>query len=402
MSTVNSSYSQTSAKTDWNVSDDEDENEDVDFKLNELICEGDCQHATDGQTVTKKIKEKVKELFEKLPVKQSTGNPNAHVSWEDFYGPDSEDEYENKGGKRLMVVIQNETFYESHKRIGCTADRKALKKTFKNLGFRVKCFKNLEARQIGKTLQEASKDFIHGEADCFACVILSHGGEFYTNAHERKNMIYGVDESRISVERIMNYFDSQNCPALQGKPRLFFVQACRGKDSDAGENIQLLGKNTSQRETIKEKTQVDAVPSISSEAINDQEISISDSQPILPIAIEEDGRQGRTSGTGPVPEDMDNQLIIMPSPCYTDSLIMFSSPPGHVSYTMTSGSWFIQSLCAEFNNYSNNKPFVHYLTNTCRRIALDFKSLDKEHAKYDDKVVVPCIYSSLTKDLKLV
>ncbi|KAK6187860.1 hypothetical protein SNE40_005793 [Patella caerulea] len=400
-----STYSESLEKTDWNVSDVEDDIEDVDIKLNELSSnECVCQHATDGQTVTQKIKQKVKSLYEKLPMKQSAGNPNTNVILEDFYGPDSEDEYENYGGKRLMLVIQNEIFHKMDNRIGCKADTKALKTTFKKLGFRVKCFKNLEARQIAKTLKEASENFNHGEADCFACVILSHGDEFYTSLRERKNMIYGIDEGRISVERIMNYFDSQNCPALQGKPRLFFIQACRGKDSDAGENIQLLGRTTSQREIIKEETQVDAVPGISSEAINDQETSISDSQPVLPVVEEEGGGQGRTSGTGPgpVPEDMDNQLIIMPSPCYTDSLIMFSSPPGHVSYTMASGSWFIQSLCAEFNKYSINKPFVHYLTNTCRRIAFDFKSLSSVNKKYNDKVVVPCIYSCLTKNIKLV
>lgn len=40
--------------------------------------------------------------------------------------------------------------------------------------------------------------------------------------------VYGVDGQHVPVQYITNYLNGQHCPSLQGKPKLFFIQACGG------------------------------------------------------------------------------------------------------------------------------------------------------------------------------
>ena len=54
---------------------------------------------------------------------------------------------------------------------------------------------------------------------CFVFVVMAHGACGYIFDRERKK----VDISR----DIISQFDAQSCPGLQGKPKLFIIQACR-------------------------------------------------------------------------------------------------------------------------------------------------------------------------------
>ena len=67
-------------------------------------------------------------------------------------------------------------------------------------------------------LRELSK-LNHAPFDCLVVAILSHGVD---------GGIYGTDEQLVKVEDVVKYFDGQNCPTMAGKPKLFFLQACRG------------------------------------------------------------------------------------------------------------------------------------------------------------------------------
>lgn len=52
------------------------------------------------------------------------------------------------------------------------------------------------------------------------CLQVSHNG--FPGA------VYGVDGQHVPVQHITNYLNGQHCPSLQGKPKLFFIQACGG------------------------------------------------------------------------------------------------------------------------------------------------------------------------------
>jgi Caspase domain len=54
----------------------------------------------------------------------------------------------------------------------------------------------------------------HSDADCFVCIILSHGGDGF---------IYGTD-GIIRVSELVDMFKGDECPTLAGKPKMFFIQ----------------------------------------------------------------------------------------------------------------------------------------------------------------------------------
>ena len=58
--------------------------------------------------------------------------------------------------------------------------------------------------------------------DVFAIVLMSHGAKDY---------VYGTDgcqnNNLVSLDKIQEIFDSENCKSLIEKPKLFFIQACQ-------------------------------------------------------------------------------------------------------------------------------------------------------------------------------
>ena len=57
--------------------------------------------------------------------------------------------------------------------------------------------------------------------DCFVFVAMSHGGP---------DAIYGTDGKPVSISHdIINQFDGKNWPKMEGKPKIFLIQACRGQ-----------------------------------------------------------------------------------------------------------------------------------------------------------------------------
>lgn len=76
----------------------------------------------------------------------------------------------------------------------------------------------------------AAKD--HTKLDCFVCCILSHG---------TLGNIYGANGLMVAIKDIMMQFRPDFCPTLTGKPKLFFIQACQGKERLLG--MALLSDN---------------------------------------------------------------------------------------------------------------------------------------------------------------
>lgn len=88
---------------------------------------------------------------------------------------------------------------------------------FNWLGFKVEEHRNKTAAEMKNLLKDVGKTV---DGDCFVCCILSHG---------EKEGVCGTDGALISVDEIREPFNGNNCQRLAGKPKLFFIQACRGK-----------------------------------------------------------------------------------------------------------------------------------------------------------------------------
>lgn len=77
-----------------------------------------------------------------------------------------------------------------------------------------------------------------GDHDSFVCCILSHG---------KQEGIQGTDGVAVSVDELAKHVDANNCGALNGMPKLFFFQVCRGDDIPGAVQVpksQAKGKGT--------------------------------------------------------------------------------------------------------------------------------------------------------------
>ncbi|CAH8522247.1 unnamed protein product [Heterobilharzia americana] len=109
-------------------------------------------------------------------------------------------------------------------RNGSSVDVQHIKKAFQNLDFKVIVHPNPTSETLCSVVQAVSMQNLRNH-DCFACVILSHGDE--------GGVVYATDGA-IPLDRIMAPFRGDQCSDLRGKPKLFFIQACRGMALDDG------------------------------------------------------------------------------------------------------------------------------------------------------------------------
>ena len=100
-----------------------------------------------------------------------------------------------------------------------------LVETFKKLDFIIENdFENLSADQM-KTKLETIASLDHSRYSCFVCCINSHGTQ---------EGIVGTDNEVVNIRDLTSPLCASNCESLAGKPKLFFVDACRGARVQGG------------------------------------------------------------------------------------------------------------------------------------------------------------------------
>ena len=75
----------------------------------------------------------------------------------------------------------------------------------------------------GSQFTEIKNPIMHGDA--LVCCALSHG---------ERGGIYGIDGTVLSICEMISTFIGSECPALNGKPKVFIIQACQGKKIQSG------------------------------------------------------------------------------------------------------------------------------------------------------------------------
>lgn len=124
-----------------------------------------------------------------------------------------------------MVSISNTIFQNpEEKREGNQEDEDNLSKTFQYLGYTVVIYQDCDSKEMVDVLNTIAQSTAELEGhDSFVCCILSHGKE---------GEIVAVDGKCVKLENITSPI--KECKALNGKPKMFFIQACRGTMSDKG------------------------------------------------------------------------------------------------------------------------------------------------------------------------
>ena len=131
----------------------------------------------------------------------------------------------------ITLIINNMSFApdpehgtRSH-RHGSEKDVCQVEELFIALGFEVQTRQNLSRLQLLDELDDVvCQD--HSAYDCFVLWLMSHG---------RSGEVFGSDGNTVPIQTLNDMFSK--CETLRGKPKLFFIQACRGRGEDVGVKV---------------------------------------------------------------------------------------------------------------------------------------------------------------------
>lgn len=273
--------------------------------------------------------------------------------------------YPMKNRVRGRVLIINNIYFlgktkntgkSLSNRDGSAQDEELITDLFKQLHFIIVTHRNKTADEMRQIVEEEKSNPDHVNADCFICVIMSHG------CHEG---IYGVDGDVINLETLSSRFDPKNCPALNEKPKLFFVQACRGDDVEVSTQS---GVQVSE-DGVQNKRDGDDVDSLKADFSKLQLDSEMSKNPII-------------TGVPTVHSA-------------ADFLTAYATPPGFGAWRhKTKGSWFLQAVVWIFKYHAHNCSIVDMLTKV-NRIVSTGKAKDGDR---NTRVTISNYQSFLRKD----
>ena len=127
----------------------------------------------------------------------------------------------NSKPRGISIIINNENFRRSLKsRSGTSIDSHNLWNLFVHLGFDTQHHNNkthIEMRHVLNNV--ATMD--HDKYDCLMVTILTHG--------DYGDLLYGTTGEGILIQEVIETFSGRRCPTLIGKPKVFIIQACRGR-----------------------------------------------------------------------------------------------------------------------------------------------------------------------------
>ena len=219
------------------------------------------------------------------------------------------DEFDNDQfviGKGIALVITNTIFRSRMRNLwlpnrpGAQYDKTKILAFCRSFGFTYFYRDDLTAEEMIQVCESFSKTAFR-LYDALLVFISSHGDE--------GDVIYGTDGNSITVNNVISKF--RGIVSLANKPKLFFMQNCRGRNSDGG---------------------VDTVQP--------------DSPPIIPARI----------------------------PIEADTLVAYSTVDGYESYRdVTQGSWFITVLMEVLNERDHGMNLTDLLSIVNKRVArLDY------------------------------
>ncbi|KAM9327080.1 caspase-2 [Gastrophryne carolinensis] len=128
-------------------------------------------------------------------------------------------------GIALIISIVQFSAPELDYRQGGEVDLAALKQLFSHLNYELRLRSNLTAQGILAELDDFSRLPDHSQLDSAIVAILSHGVD---------GAVYGSDGNLVQLQDVFTQMDNAHCPQLQNKPKMFFIQACRGEEADRG------------------------------------------------------------------------------------------------------------------------------------------------------------------------
>ncbi|EDW81087.1 uncharacterized protein Dwil_GK11868 [Drosophila willistoni] len=263
--------------------------------------------------------------------------------------PTTDDTYENCPRAGIALILNHKDVKGQKQRVGTERDRDVMQNTLLSFGFDVRVYNDLTFEEINKLLKEVARED-HSQNDSFVLTVMSHGSE---------GKVYAKDMS-YPVERLWNPFLGDNCKTLVNKPKIFFIQACRG------ENLEK------------------AVEYTSTFAVMTRDLGPAPAAPAAP------------------------QPVTYAIPSTADMLVYYSTFEKYFSFrNVDDGSWFIQCLCRILDLAACDEALrpegvelLRLLTAVNRKVAYEYQSNTKNEALNQMKEM-PNFMSTLTKTFQL-
>ena len=224
----------------------------------------------------------------------------------------------------VALIINNELFAKQSEREGTAIDERNLTHAFRVLGYKVEVHRNLASKEMLSIMEEMGKRN-HALCDSFVCCVLSHGKEGH---------VYGTDSVMVSLDDISKKVDASHCPSLGGKPKMFFLQACRGKMKE---------------EAIRVGTDAGDEPN--------------------PLSTEPT-RVATDTGVR-IATDSDTEI-----PVTADFFFGHATPLGFVAWRdLDHGSWYVAELCKALCELSTHASLNDIMTRVCYEVGRNYENI---------------------------
>jgi len=135
--------------------------------------------------------------------------------------------YDTDTFPRGLVAVFNYTFKNSVRgepRHGAECDSSNIKRTFGNLGYEVIILEDKTKQETFSNLDNIIQHRLNGMS-CFILFFLSHG--------QNDKEFYAADEEIIEISSIYSRLVDSNCVAMKGKPKIMFLNYCRGESTES-------------------------------------------------------------------------------------------------------------------------------------------------------------------------
>eukprot|EP00095_Tigriopus_kingsejongensis_P000894 maker-scaffold409_size180341-snap-gene-0.26 protein:Tk00894 transcript:maker-scaffold409_size180341-snap-gene-0.26-mRNA-1 annotation:"PREDICTED: uncharacterized protein LOC100954360" len=152
--------------------------------------------------------------------------------------PNEGEIYDTKGGalKGTAFILNFESFDELSTRGGSDKDVNKLKHLFGEvlkMNVTTSEGKKVTRKEAMNQLQGFAKDPKLDQASFAFIVVMSHGdlNDQVLTSGSKKQPENGILSETIAYEEIFTMFNATNCQKLRGKPKVFILNACRGRES---------------------------------------------------------------------------------------------------------------------------------------------------------------------------
>jgi len=218
-------------------------------------------------------------------------------------------------GVLLMVNIMD--FPDpKRKRNGAEVDSNSLIHLFRELGFTIFAYGNMNQHQFFDILRQVTSSSYVQNTECFVMVLMTHG-----NRVQEIDKVEFCDGSVVDMQKIKNHFQANISPLLVHKPKVLIFPFCRGDHHDLGQP----------------KGQYDPM------------------EPLYTLQQEEEP-EVETEGMSSAYTNV---------PTLADTLVCYANTPGYVTHRdPETGSWYIQKFCDVMAEHAHNTNVEDILKKT--------------------------------------